>query len=290
MLAAQRTGQQTPQQTISPQDLAKKSQEFEDLARQQKWPEAARKYFELPEKERSDLIKRLMDKYRPLADRLEQLPDTNAGQRYDTHFGTIAHKVIAAEYVKLHPGQDVVTNSQHVKTMAARLLKNPKLADNGADKVKTPPDITNLTTKELYEIKPKEYASQGRVQRDGYIAAFKSYGVNIHPGSPTAAGVNGMKGSEGGFVVYQCVEPGLILYERREKRAPATAPAVVPLPAPQKEETPLGKAVVLTMLAFFAWLISLPTRFTPSLKGIPMFTPPTLQTADVGEKDESADT
>ena len=291
MYVMQRPNGQPAQQPMSPKELAQKAQELEDLSRQQKWAEAARKYFEIPQDKRAQIIKQLMDKYEPLAKRLEQLPDTNTGKPYDLHFGTIAHDVIAGRYREFHRGETIITNGKHVKTMAAEILNRPNLPDNGADRVKTPPDITNLTTRELYEIKPKEHAAQGRAQRDGYIAAFLSYGVKISPGKSSDPGANGMTGSEGGFVVYHSPEPGLILYERREKRQPVGAAVPVPAPATnEREDTPLGKAAVLVMLAFFAWLLTLPARFAPALQNIPIFKPPTLDTADAGGEHEPVDT
>jgi hypothetical protein len=123
--------------------------------------------------------------------------------------------MIAAQYEEKnsqYAGQ-VFTNSVTIGQILSRSGYHPgPLANLGWR-----PDLTNMATNELYEIKPWTDMAGALAQRDKYIAVFQNAGVNMQPG--TQIGMYGHVSAPDGMYRYWAEQPGAVLYNREPSKA-----------------------------------------------------------------------
>ena len=101
----------------------------------------------------------------------------------------------------------------------------------------------NLSTREIYEIKPAGAESAARLLVASHVATFKKAGVTMVPGRSLAPGTTGVVPGPAGHFVFYGYAPGVIIY--RYQRGDYV-PVVVPEPerAPSRNLVPVvSKAV-----------------------------------------------
>jgi hypothetical protein len=187
------------------------------------------------------------------------------------YLGTAAHLAIAAEYRLAHPGDRVETNFTSVETILGYLSQPPfNLTPNTRGMRRTRldgmPDIANLTQRHIYEIKPQGSEALAATEAAWYVASFVTAGVPMQLGPQGVAGVSGIVPAPGGIYIFECVAPGVIVYQLRRAQ-------LVEVPVPQGEparrrfeiRTPTAQqmapvvavgmaAAILAFLARFVWL------------------------------------
>jgi Domain of unknown function (DUF4157) len=131
------------------------------------------------------------------------------------YIGNEAHVAIALQYVALHAGQQVFTNSIPFSTIFGQI---PGANRRGLtpEQLAMRPDIANLTMRQLYEIKPIAAAGQAEAQLNIYLGLFRAAGVPMAAGSQSEPGTSGVLPAPGGYYMYECPSPGIILYQYRE--------------------------------------------------------------------------
>ena len=144
------------------------------------------------------------------------------------YVGREVHAVIAREYVAAHPSEDVFTNSISIHSI---LSEAPGASTNKLTEQERllKPDITNLTRLHLYEIKSEAEAPAGAAKLATYLSVFTAAGVPMQAGPVTEPGTMGVLPAPGGFVLYHCRAPGLIVYRYR-KSLPEPVPIGIPEP------------------------------------------------------------
>ena len=90
------------------------------------------------------------------------------------------------------------------------------------------PDITNLDTLEVYEIKPAGLEVEAAAQVQLYIAAFASAGVTVVAGRPDAPGTVGVVPAPAGHFRFHAPRAGVISYQYRRGD-------YLPVPAGERE-------------------------------------------------------
>jgi hypothetical protein len=148
------------------------------------------------------------------------------------YVGNEAHVAIALQYVVAHAGQQVFTNSVPFSSILGQIRGANRRALS-TDQLSLRPDIANLTMRQLYEIKPVAGAAQAETQLNLYLGLFRTAGVPMSPGSTSEPGTSGVVPAPGGYYMYECPAPGIILYQyRRGQYVP------VPVPERQREQAP----------------------------------------------------
>ncbi|GEM_PF-4873337 len=140
-------------------------------------------------------------------------PDGRSGETTDTSEGREIHRRIFEIYKWLHEYENVTGNTISMSREfheAGKVDKGLGRTDLGLK-----PDIWNMTTNELYEIKPETQGA--KVAREDallYMSILKKYGESdIHLGSSDAAGTFGSFDlNENTSVFYHSPEAGVILY------------------------------------------------------------------------------
>ena len=188
------------------------------------------------------------------------------------YLGTAAHLAIAAAYRSAHPGERVETNTVSIESILRMLSEPPlnvpsKTKGMRRERLDSAPDITNLTARHLYEIKPKGSEQLARTEANWYVASFTMAGVPMSLGPTAAAGVTGAVPAPGGVYLFECVSPGVIVYQLRRARVvevPVTSTAgerrrqfqLQPLTAQQVAAvgTVAVAAAILMFLAEYGWV------------------------------------
>ena len=142
-------------------------------------------------------------------------PDGRSGETTDTSEGREIHRRIFEIYKLLHEYENVTGNTISMSREfheAGKVDKGLGRTDLGLK-----PDIWNMTTNELYEIKPETQGA--KVAREDallYMYILKKYGESdIHLGSSDAAGTFGSFDlNENTSVFYHSPEAGVILYSK----------------------------------------------------------------------------
>ena len=150
--------------------------------------------------------------------------DPDGRETEDTAEGKIIHSLISLKYAEEHKNEKVYTN----KTMSTIMYKLD-LIDKGLGKsdLGVRPDIWNVSTNEMYEIKPvTQSVDIASKQLQGYIELAKKYGLpEVKAGEPTSPGTSGhfvlkeLKLS----VRYWCPVSGVILYSKNQISQPQTS-------------------------------------------------------------------
>lgn len=151
------------------------------------------------------------------------------------YIGNEAHLAIALQYVAAHAGDQVFTNSFPIQSILAQMPgANP--AGAAAADLLARPDIANVTRRQLYEIKPVAAAALAATQLAAYIATFAAAGMPMAPGTAGEPGTSGVVPAPGGYYMFQCTTPGIILYQyRRGTYQPQTVPVTVPVTEPETQ-------------------------------------------------------
>ena len=147
--------------------------------------------------------------------------DPDGRETDDTFEGKIIHSFITFDYQIAHKG-DVVYGNKAMST----IMQKMGLVDKGLGKTDlgVRPDIWNVSTNEMYEIKP---ATQGEAiaheQLMSYITLANKYGLQgVKPGSSDAPGTSGnfLLSDAGISVSYWSPTPGVILYSKTQLPKP----------------------------------------------------------------------
>lgn len=150
------------------------------------------------------------------------------------YIGEQAHRAIANYYIAAHMGQTVFTNHTPLSTIFGR---KRNLLDKNEQLLK--PDIVNLTTRHLYEIKPRSSAGLAIAEANLYLAAFQKANIPMQLGPMNDPGVIGVVPAPGGHYAFQAVAPGAIVYDyRKGDYQPRAVPVPVPNTAPKTQEDP----------------------------------------------------
>lgn len=147
------------------------------------------------------------------------------------YIGNEAHVAIALAYVAAHAGQQVFTNAIPFSSIFGQVPgARPSAVD--AANLALKPDIANITLRHLYEIKPVAQVAEAQTKLSLYLGIFATAGVPMTAGSQTEPGTAGVLQAPGGYYMYECPMPGVILYQYR--RGPYQ-PEPVPVPERQTE-------------------------------------------------------
>jgi hypothetical protein len=190
------------------------------------------------------------------------------------YIGNQAHDRIAARYMSVHRGQTVVDNTVPFSTILRRMA-GARVAAVGPQELAMRPDITNLTLKHVYEIKPAAQVAEAQAKLSLYLGIFQTAGVPMSPGSQTEPGTSGVVEAPGGHYIYKCPLPGIILYQYcRGPYVPTPVPVAQEQPEPQTEPSGfweyMRKVTGLTGAALVVYvLISEGTRVIPVRNFIP---------------------
>ncbi len=141
--------------------------------------------------------------------------DPDGRETDDTAEGKLIHALITLNYIAEHPDEIVYGN----KAMST-IMHKMDIVDKGLGKTDlgVRPDIWNITTNEMYEIKPaNQGADVAQAQLMGYIVLAAKYGLaGVKAGSSDAPGTSGsfMLPNSRTFVQYWSPAPGVILYSK----------------------------------------------------------------------------
>ncbi len=137
------------------------------------------------------------------------------------YIGNSAHIAIAAYYAGLHATDAAFYNFSPISAIldaAVRLGIAVNPAAVTASRLGLRPDITNLTRRHLYEIKPASAQSVAAAEARIYVAAFALAGLPIALGPITEPGTSGTVPGPGGWYVFTSPEPGVVTYHYRQPR------------------------------------------------------------------------
>ena len=142
--------------------------------------------------------------------------DPDGNETEDTADGKYIHTLITIRYQQQHKGEIVYGN----KAMSSILYKLG-LVDKGLGRTDLGlrPDIWNVTTNEMYEIKPAtQGAAVAKDQLINYIVLAAKYGVaNVKAGRSDVVGTSGeFMLNENTKVTYWSPSSGVILYSKKE--------------------------------------------------------------------------
>ena len=147
--------------------------------------------------------------------------DPDGRETDDTLEGKLIHALITLEYQTAHK-DDIVYGNKAMSTSMCEM----GLVDKGLGKTDlgVRPDIWNVTTNEMYEIKPAtQGADVAQDQLISYIVLAGKYGLSgVKAGSSDAPGTSGnLLLSEFGIsVTYWSPSPGVILYSKNHLTKP----------------------------------------------------------------------
>ena len=166
------------------------------------------------------------------------------------YIGNRAHALIARHYVDANPNDRIMVNTTPIATIVQWLAKrgvgaslNQHARAVGALALR--PDIVNLTTLEVYEIKPAGLIAQARAVLDTYLAAFHDVQVPMTAGRSNAPGTIGVVPAPAGHFRFWSPEPGIIVYRYHPGAyAPATQPAPDEQADKQADKQAEGQTVV----------------------------------------------
>lgn len=148
------------------------------------------------------------------------------------YIGNEAHVAIALRYVAAHAGQQVFTNSVPFSTILGR-MPGARPSAVGASDLALRPDIANVTLRQIYEIKPATQVADAQAKLNLYLGIFQTAGVPMNPGAQTEPGAAGIVEAPGGYYIYECPVPGIILYQYHRGQYVPTS-----VPVPQQQQAP----------------------------------------------------
>ena len=152
-------------------------------------------------------------------------------QPINLYIGNEAHRAIAAFYRAMHPGETVIANDFPIGSIIAQSAHAKKAQTTGVTGLTLKPDLTNMSSLELYEIKPWINQAGAVSEAAAYVAIFRKAGVPMKLGSSSAPGTTGIVQAPGGYCRFWSPAPGAIIYQK--KNGDYTPP--VPAPASEKQ-------------------------------------------------------
>ncbi len=182
-------------------------------------------------------------------------------QPINLYIGSEAHRMIAMHYEEAHKTEVVFLNNRPISAILRELArmgvgpaanKTAKAIGDGALR----PDITNLSTREIYEIKPAAAEALAAAKLSVYIAAFAKKGVTLAPGRSAARGTTGVVPAPAGHFRFHSPRPGVIVYRySRGDYVPSEVLATEPEPKPKGVLEKVRKATGLTGTALVLYLV-----------------------------------
>jgi hypothetical protein len=148
-------------------------------------------------------------------------PWNPGGMPIPFYIGNSAHIAIAAHYASLHRADAAFYNFSPISAILAAaaalgIAVNP--AAVRAAQLGLRPDITNLTRRHLYEIKPVAARALGAAEARLYLAAFLAAGLPMTLGPVGESGTSGTVPAPGGWYIFSAPEPGVVTYRYRQPR------------------------------------------------------------------------
>jgi RHS repeat-associated protein len=145
-------------------------------------------------------------------------------QRFALFAGIAAHKWIAFSYKYRHLDERVFTNQKSLKAILAESgAGDPKLLRENEEELE--PDITNTTTREVFEIKPagKKWLKEGRKEVKAYLDALnRAAPANAKFRAGTGESGELFGAFAGGRTAWRLkwwtTEPGVIQYSLQQQR------------------------------------------------------------------------
>src|SRR5690606_17016977 len=132
------------------------------------------------------------------------------GQPFRFYMGNQAHVAIGLQYVQLNPGSlydEPLSEVARQFALTGLPVSNVPLGQAGFLR----PDIVNVQTREVYEIKRLGNEGQGLQELQMYLDALTGAGVPVVPGRMGAPGTYGVVTSpDGGVFEYGTATPGVI--------------------------------------------------------------------------------
>lgn len=139
------------------------------------------------------------------------------GQAIPFYIGNEAHRAIAVHYRTAHLKELLFFNSTPISSILIRLAEmgigpaeNASAKAIGARAMR--PDIVNLSTREIYEIKPAGAESVAAALVARHIETFARAGVAMSPGRTSARGTRGVVPGPAGHFMFYSPRPGVIVY------------------------------------------------------------------------------
>ena len=171
----------------------------------------------------------------PLPPPGEWAPD---GQPFSCYIGHEIHKAIAEQYRLQHPNEEVHDNTKTLLHIIKAAGIDPRSTGILRELLALKPDIFNITTGDLYEIKPFNDQYQARLKMEKYVRYLNKAGVAARPGDRFALGVVGVVPAPGGIAIYWSSQRGVIAYSyHRRILMPVRQPAEVLEPAQAKAKS-----------------------------------------------------
>jgi len=164
------------------------------------------------------------------------------GEPIPLYIGNEAHDGIAIYYRLQHRNERVFTNSDPI----SKILKDMQGVNAGAlgkGQLALRPDITNVTSRDLYEIKPLDAAAEAATELVLYLELFALAGAPMTAGSSTAPGTAGVIPAPDGYYLFESPAPGIILYQYRKGD-------YEPVPQPAREREPAAQPETQTDESF----------------------------------------
>jgi RHS repeat-associated protein len=145
-------------------------------------------------------------------------PGRPGNQPFSFFLGMAAHRLIAYHYSYNHPGSRAYYNFDTIAAILADSgAGDPALLQSAERGLK--PDITDVTTREVFEIKPTndESLRQGRRQAASYLAALNRAApanaqFRLGTGNSGELGIRFAGGVAGWRLTWNTTEPGVIQY------------------------------------------------------------------------------
>ncbi len=136
------------------------------------------------------------------------------------YVGNEAHGAIASHYEAVHTAENVAFNTTPISAVLQELsirgigsMENVDAKAIGDHAMR--PDIMNLTTREIYEIKPVGAESVAAALVARHVKTFARAGVEMTPGRMNAAGTTGVVSGPAGHYTFYSPMPGVIVYQYR---------------------------------------------------------------------------
>ena len=186
-----------------------------------------------------------------LADVLKLLRDFYTDGPAFLFFGEAIHQVIFNKYRSVHGVRGVLTDTTVAEVFRAALRDGDHTTGTGGLR----PDIVNMNTKELYEVKSVRGQIQAEQEAQAYAAALSELCIDL--GKPNAGTWGSAATANGIQVSWRWASPGVILYDFTGLPQPVAVPKTQQSPdeLPDWVQT-IDKILILLPLA-------------PKVRGVP---------------------
>ncbi len=182
------------------------------------------------------------------------------------YVGNDAHKQITDFYAGVHSkltiGDKLFTNSFPMKSIIKKFTSATDISKLTEKELILKPDIFNIETLDLYEIKPAQSIGIALTEAVMYQELFKKVGIPAQLGPSDDPGVNGIVSGAGGHLLFMSPLPGVIVYQKKQgDYNPQTVPAAVPARDEKQEQSDadfmkeMEKVTGLTGTALIIYLI-----------------------------------